>query len=619
MIPLLFSSVLAGLLALLLYQRTVYPFFWVDLIYYLKLRRYGKSLQARMKSGIITYLDRFLHQARMNPNKPFIIFESQTLSYRDVDRRSNRIANAFRAHGSPGQGDIVAMLMCNEPDFICVWLGLCKLGCEVAFLNNNIKAKSLLHCFRSCGAKTLVVGADLVCLVEEVLPDLKKDNMALWVVGHTAPSEEFTSLLDKVESMSGESSSDLPKVNIMSNFLFIFTSGTTGLSKAARVGHLKAVLSMAFFEMCGATSEDIIYIPLPLYHMSASLLGIGGCIQLGATCVLKKKFSASQFWKDCVKHDVTVVQYIGELCRYLCNHPAVPEEKAHRVRLAAGSGLRSDVWRQFVQRFGSRIKIREGYGLTEAGIGFLNYTEEVGPIGRAGYFNKLSMPFELLRHDPVSYEAVRTPAGRCIRALNGEAGILVAPLSAMNQFLGYAGNQVQSEKKLLRGVFKDGDVFFNTGDLLLHDDQDFLYFRDRIGDTFRWKGENVSTTEVSEAVGLLDFIQEANIYGVTIPGNEGRAGMAAIVLQQDHKLNGSELYDHLVKTLPAYAWPRFLRIQTSLDVTETFKQQKVKLVTEGFDPDVSHDLLYFLDVSQKEYTLLTVSLYQDIVNGKIKV
>ncbi|KAK5878487.1 hypothetical protein CesoFtcFv8_023887 [Champsocephalus esox] len=619
MIPLLFSSVLAGLLALLLYQRTVYPFFWVDLIYYLKLRRYGKSLQARMKSGTITYLDCFLHQARKNPNKPFIIFESQTLSYRDVDRRSNRIANAFRAHGSPGQGDIVAMLMCNEPDFICVWLGLCKLGCEVAFLNNNIKAKSLLHCFRSCGAKTLVVGADLVCLVEEVLPDLKKDNMALWVVGHTAPSEEFTSLLDKVESMSGESSSDLPKVNIMSNFLFIFTSGTTGLSKAARVGHLKAVLSMAFFEMCGATSEDIIYIPLPLYHMSASLLGIGGCIQLGATCVLKKKFSASQFWKDCVKHDVTVVQYIGELCRYLCNHPAVPEERAHRVRLAAGSGLRSDVWRQFVQRFGSRIKIREGYGLTEAGIGFLNYTEEVGPIGRAGYFNKLSMPFELLRHDPVSYEAVRTPAGRCIRAQNGEAGILVAPLSAMNQFLGYAGNQVQSEKKLLRGVFKDGDVFFNTGDLLLHDDQDFLYFRDRIGDTFRWKGENVSTTEVSEAVGLLDFIQEANIYGVTIPGNEGRAGMAAIVLQQDHKLNGSELYDHLVKTLPAYAWPRFLRIQTSLDVTETFKQQKVKLVTEGFDPDVSHDLLYFLDVSQKEYTLLTVSLYQDIVNGKIKV
>ncbi|XP_075936005.1 long-chain fatty acid transport protein 6 [Anarhichas minor] len=617
MIMVVLSSVFAGLLALVLYQRRTYPFFWVDLIYYLKLRSYGKTLRARMQQGIVTYLDCFLHQVKKNPNKPFIVFENQTLTYRDVDRRSNRFANAFRTEGSLKQGDIVALLMFNEPDFICVWLGLCKLGCEVAFLNVNIKAKSLLHCFHSCGARTLVVGADLVRLVEEVLPDLKKDHMALWVVDHTSP-EEFSTLLDKVEHMSGENLSDLPKVDIMSNFLFIFTSGTTGLSKAARVGHMKAIGSMAFLHMCGATSDDVIYITLPLYHMSASLLGIGGCIHLGATCVLKKKFSASQFWKDCVKHNVTVVQYIGELCRYLFNHPAVPEERTHRVRLAAGSGLRSDVWREFVQRFG-RIKIREGYGLTEASIGFLNYTDEVGPIGRASYFNKLAMPFELLRYDPQTYEPVRTNSGRCIRAPIGEAGILVSPLTAMNQFLGYAGNQVQSEKKLLRAVFKAGDVYFNTGDLLLHDDRGFLYFRDRIGDTFRWKGENVSTTEVSEVLGLLDFIQEANIYGVTIPGYEGRAGMAAIVLKQDHKLDGTKLYNHLIKTLPAYAWPWFLRVQTSLDVTETFKQQKVKLVQEGFNPDVAKDLLYFLDVSQKDYIPLTACLYHDIVTGKIKL
>ncbi|XP_042364990.1 long-chain fatty acid transport protein 6 isoform X2 [Plectropomus leopardus] len=560
MIPVVVSSVLAGLVALVVYQRMNYPFFWVDLIYYLKLRRYGKTLQARMQKGIITYLDCFLDQARRNPNKPFIIFEKQTLTYQDVDRRSNQFANAFRTDGSLKQGDIVALLMFNEPDFVCVWLGLCKVGCQVAFLNVNIKARSVLHCLHSCGARTLVVGADLVGLVKEVIPDLKKDSMAVWVVDHTSPSEDFSSLLDKVEHMSGETLSDLPKVDIMSNFLFIFTSGTTGLSKAARVGHLKAIMSMAFFHMCGATSDDIIYITLPLYHMSASLLGIGGCIHLGATCVLKKKFSASQFWKDCVKHNVTVVQYIGELCRYLFNHPMVPEERAHRVRLAAGSGLRSDVWKVFVKRFG-RIKIREGYGLTEAGIGFLNYTDEVGPIGRASYFNKLSMPFELLRYDPQTYEPVRTHSGRCIQAQIGEPGILVAPLTAMNQFLGYAGNQVQSEKKLLKDVFKGGDVYFNTGDLLLHDHRDFLYFRDRIGDTFRWKGENVSTTEVSEVIGLLDFIQEANVYGVTVPGYEGRAGMAAVVLKQDHRLNGAKLYNHLLKTLPAYAWPWFLRIQ----------------------------------------------------------
>ncbi|KAL6097282.1 slc27a6 [Pungitius sinensis] len=618
MIAAVLTGVFSGLLALGLYQRLAYPFFWLDVMYWCKLRSYGKTLRARMQRGIVSYLDCFLHQAKQNPHKPFIVFEDQTLTYRDVDRRSNRFANAFRSEGFLKPGDIVALLMFNEPDFICAWLGLCKVGCEVAFLNVNLKAASLLPCFRSCGARTLVVAADLAHLVDEVWPDLKKDNVTVWVMDHTSPSEEFNTLLDKVENISGENLSDLPKVDIMSNFVFIFTSGTTGLSKAARVGHMKAIVSMSFLHMCGARSDDVVYITLPLYHMSASLLGLGGCIHLGATCVLRRKFSASQFWKDCVKHDVTVVQYIGELCRYLFNHPQVPEEKTHRVRLAAGSGLRSDVWREFVQRFG-KIKIREGYGLTEASIGFLNYTDEVGPIGRASYFNKLSMPFELLRYDPQTYEPVRTDSGRCIRAPKGEAGILVAPLTAMNQFLGYAGNQVQSEKKLLRGVFQAGDVYFNTGDLLMHDHRDFLHFRDRIGDTFRWKGENVSTTEVSEVFGPLDFIQEANIYGVTIPGHEGRAGMAAIVLRPDHKFDGPTLYEHLLKTLPAYAWPWFLRVQTSLDVTETFKQQKGKLVQEGFNPEVSKDLLYFLDVSQKDYVPLTSCVYRDIVTGKIKL
>ncbi|XP_072228697.1 long-chain fatty acid transport protein 6 [Leuresthes tenuis] len=618
MLAVVLSSVLTGLLALLLYQKVTYPFFWLDFFYFLKLRRYKQTVATRMQQGIVTYLDCFLYQAKKNPQKPFIIFENQTLTYEDVDRRSNKFAGAFRTAASLKQGDVVALLMCNEPDFICVWLGLCKLGCEVAFLNVNIKAKSLLHCFQTCGAKTLVAGSDLVHLVKEVLPDLKGDNIGVWVVDYTSPSEGFNTLLDKVENMPGETLNHIPKVDIMSNFLFIFTSGTTGLSKAACVGHLKAIGSMVFFDLCGATSEDIIYITLPLYHMSASLLGIGGCIHLGATCVLKKKFSASEFWKDCVKHNVTVVQYIGELCRYLLNHPMVLEEKAHCVRLAAGSGLRSDIWKKFLTRFGIS-KIREGYGLTESSIGFLNYTDEVGPIGRASYFNKLSFPFKLLRYDPETTEPVRTNSGRCVQVQTGEEGILITPLTAMNQFLGYAGNKVQSEKKLLRDVFKDGDVYFNTGDLLLQDDRDFLYFRDRIGDTFRWKGENVSTTEVSEVLGLLDFIQEATIYGVSIPGYEGRAGMAALVLKKDLKLDGKKLYDHLVKRLPAYAWPWFLRIQTSLDVTETFKQQKLKLVQEGFNPHATRDPLYFLDVSQKDCILLTSTLYQHIVSGKISL
>ncbi|XP_057674949.1 long-chain fatty acid transport protein 6 [Corythoichthys intestinalis] len=618
MLTIAFTSILAALLTLLFYQKTCYPFFWEDLKYYLKLRIYRKSLQARMRRGIVTYLDCFLLQASQNPNKPFIIFENQKLTYRDVDRRSNQFANAFREKKSLKEENIVALLMCNEPDFICVWLALCKLGCQVAFLNTNIKAKALLHCIQSCGAKMLVVGSGLDCLLEGMLPELQKDNISVWTVHPSSLPKGVITSLEKVQNMSTENQCGPLKTDIMSNFLFIFTSGTTGFPKAARVGHLKAIMSMAFLHMCGATSDDVIYITLPLYHMSASLLGIGGCIQLGATCALKKKFSASQFWKDCVKYNVTVVQYIGELCRYLVNRPMVPEENSHSVWLAAGSGLRSDVWKAFTKRF-STVKVREGYGLTEASIGFLNYTDEVGPIGRASYFNKLSTPFKLLRYDPQTYEAYRTLSGRCEQAQMGEAGILVAPITAMNPFLGYAGNKIQSEKKLIKDVFIKGDVYFNTGDLLLQDQREFLYFRDRIGDTFRWKGENVSTMEVSEVLCLLDFIQEANVYGVSVPGYEGRIGMAAIVLKEEHTLHGPKLYCHLVETLPAYAWPWFLRIQPSLDMTETFKQQKGKLVQEGFNPEITQDHIYFLDITQKDYLLLNVSLYEDIVCGKIKL
>ncbi|XP_029566339.1 long-chain fatty acid transport protein 6 isoform X1 [Salmo trutta] len=614
----MFTTFAAGLFAILVFQRMTYPLFWEDLIYYLNLRKVGKALKSRMQRGVITYLDSFLYQAKKMPDKAFIVFEGQTLTYQDVDKRSNQFAKVFRTKGGLKKGDIVALLMSNEPDFICVWFGLSKLGCEVAFLNFNIKSKSLLYCFESCGAKSLVVGADLVSSLGEVLPSLKENAIEVWVTDIGCPHEGVNTLLDKVEQASDMALPDCPRADLMSNFLFIFTSGTTGLPKAARVGHLKAVMCMAFLRLCGARSDDNIYITLPLYHMTASLLGIGGCIQLGATCILKKKFSASQFWKDCVKHNVTVFQYVGELCRYLVNQPVVPEERAHKVRVAAGSGLRADVWREFARRFG-KINVREAYGLTEASIGFVNYTNEIGPIGRAGYFNKLNMPFEFLSCDPQTYEPIRTDSGRCVKANKGETGLLVAPVSVMNPFLGYAGNTLQSEKKLLRDVFKEGDVYFNTGDLMLQDHRDFVYFRDRIGDTFRWKGENVATTEVSEILGSLEFLQEVNVYGVTVPGYEGRAGMAAIVLKMDQKLDGKKLYNHLVQSLPAYSWPWFLRIQTSIDVTETFKQQKRKLVQEGFSPEAVQESLYFLDLSQRDYVPLTQSLHDDIVSGKIRL
>ncbi|XP_064164215.1 long-chain fatty acid transport protein 6 [Anguilla rostrata] len=620
MIAWVLTTVAAGLLALAVFQKIVYPYFWDDLIYYLKLRKVGRVTSRRMKNGVITYLDCFVEQTRRIPEKPFIVFEDQVLTYGYVDRRSNKVAQVFRTVGRAKKGDTAALLMSNEPDFICVWFGLSKLGCQVAFLNFNVKSKSLLHCIDSCGAKVLIVGSDLVSSLDEVLSTLQDNGIDLWVVDTSTPHKGVHTLLDKMETASDAPppAEGPPRTDIMSTFLLIFTSGTTGLPKAAHISHLKAVMCMCFLRLCGATPGDRVYVSMPLYHMSATLLGLGGCIDLGATCVLKRKFSASQFWKDCQKYDVTVFQYIGELCRYLVNQPKVAEETAHRVRIAAGSGLRPDVWREFRRRFGN-VRIRESYGLTEASVGFVNYTAEPGPIGRAGYFNKLSLPFEFLKYDPVTYEPVRNDAGRCVKSNRGETGILVAPVTAMNPFLGYAGNRALSEKKLLRDVLREGDVYFNSGDLMLRDHRDFVYFRDRVGDTFRWKGENVATTEVAEVLGGVDFLQDANVYGVSVPGYEGRAGMAAVVLKPDQTLDGEKLYNHLRENLPAYSWPWFLRVQPALDMTETFKQRKRKLVEDGFCPQHVLEPLYFLHASERTYVPLTECLYDDIVSGKVRL
>ncbi|XP_006626989.2 long-chain fatty acid transport protein 6 [Lepisosteus oculatus] len=615
----LFVAAAAGFLALLIFQKMFYPYFWDDLIYYLKFQRVKRLMKLRMGEGVVTFLDCFVHQARKTPDKPFIVFEGEVYTFEDVDKRSNKVAQVFKQQGGVKKGDTVALLMSNEPDFICVWFGLCKLGCQVAFLNFNIKSKSLLHCFESCEAKTLVLGADFIHLLDDVLFTLQQNKIDLWLLDRDSPYQGVNTLLDKIEGASEESVPDVcSPTDIMSNFIYIFTSGTTGLPKAARISHLKAVMCLCFLRLCGATTNDNIYITLPLYHMSASLLGIGGCIELGATCVLKRKFSASQFWSDCQKYNVTIFQYIGELCRYLVNQPKVAGEMNHKVRIVAGSGLRSDVWKEFIKRFG-KIKIVESYGLTEASIGFINYTNKIGPIGRAGFLNKRILPFDFLKYDLQSNEPVRTEKGYCVKVKKGETGLLVAPVSVMNPFLGYAGNRELSEKKLLRNVFKRGDLYFNTGDLMLHDDEDFVYFRDRVGDTFRWKAENVATTEVADILSSVDFLQEVNVYGVSVPGYEGKVGMAALVLKCDQKLDGKELYAHLIKHLPLYSWPWFLRVQMSLDVTETFKQQKGKLVAEGFNPAVIKEPLYVLDTSEKTYIPLTEPVYDDIVSGQIRL
>ncbi|XP_061234112.1 long-chain fatty acid transport protein 6 isoform X2 [Neopsephotus bourkii] len=557
----------AGIVSMYLMQRVIFPYFWADLRYLLKVLMYGLRVEKyRLQGRIFTILDKFVKLAEKQPHKPFLIYEGKVHTYRDVDRKSNRVAQVFLHHGALKKGDTVALLMGNEPDFIHVWFGLAKLGCVVAFLNFNVRSRSLLHCVSSCKPNILVVGADLLGTLEEILPDLQKD-ISVWIMTKDSTFSSVHTLLDKIEAASED---PVPvnrrsANNLKSSVLYIFTSGTTG-----------------------------------------------------ATCVLKKKFSASQFWSDCKKYNVTVIQYIGELCRYLCSQPVKEGEKNHKVRLAVGNGIRNNVWKDFKNRFGS-VKICEFYGATEGNICFMNHTEKIGSVGRTNFFYKLFFPFDLIKYDFQKDEPIRNKHGWCEKVKKGEAGLLISKVNAKNPFFGYAGNKRHTEKKLLCEVFKKGDLYFNTGDLMVQDHENFLYFWDRIGDTFRWKGENVATTEVSDIIVMLDFIQEANVYGVSVPDHEGKAGMASLILKQNTLLDLEQIYKQVVTYLPSYACPLFLRVQDKMEMTGTFKQQKFRLVDEGFNPSTITDPLYFLDNSKKAYVLLTKEVHEMILSGKIKL
>uniref|UniRef100_A0A1A8P804 long-chain-fatty-acid--CoA ligase n=1 Tax=Nothobranchius rachovii TaxID=451742 RepID=A0A1A8P804_9TELE len=611
-------AVAVGVFSALVLQKLCFPYFWTDLLFLWKVVRYGVKLELfGLMSSVRTVLDRFMEQAQRIPDKPFVIYDGSVHTYREVDRRSNQLAHVFLRQVKLKKGDCVALLMSNEPDFLNVWFGLAKVGCSVAFLNTNIRSRSLLHCFSCCGARTLIVGSDLVDSLDDILLE---DNIQVWTMRRHSEHSKVHTLLDRLDTAPDQPvPAELRATkSLRTPTLYIFTSGTTGLPKAAVITHLQSLKAAAGFWAFGGTEDDVVYIPLPLYHSAASLIGIGGTIELGATCVLKKKFSASQFWNDCRQHDVTIFQYIGELCRYLCNQPKTEMDQDHKVRMGVGNGLRQDVWREFLSRFGN-IKMCEVYGSTEGNLCFMNHIGKIGTVGRSNLFYRLLFKYDLVKYDMIKDEVVKDQQGFCQRVNRGETGLLLSKVSSISPFFGYAGSKQLTEKKLMRNVFAKGDAYFNTGDLMAEDQEGFICFRDRVGDTFRWKGENVATTEVTETLGLVDFIQEVNVFGVEVPGHEGRAGMAALIVRPGLTFDGKKLFEHSVRDLPAYARPIFIRLQEVMEMTSTFKQQKFQLVQSGFNPSTISDPLYVLDYRQKSYVPLTEQLYQSIVSGEHKL
>ncbi|XP_026996045.2 very long-chain acyl-CoA synthetase-like [Tachysurus fulvidraco] len=596
-----------------------FPYFLHDCVFMMKsLRVRSKRMNFRKSVPYYTVLDCFVAAAHRHPHKPFVVFEDDVYTYQQVDRWSNRAAHALRKHTTLREGDTAALLMANEPHFIFLCLGLMKIGCSTSLLNTNIRGKSLTHCFLCCEAKVLIAGAEYRSAVCEVLPELRKRGVSVFLLCDNCDFDGVQSLKDKMDiSEDGPVSHTLrANITMKSPAFYIYTSGTTGLPKAGVILH-ERIWSAAFFQsLFGVKPDDVIYIPLPLYHAAGLIIGLGGAIERGITVVLRKKFSVSQFWTDCRKHNVTVIQYIGEIMRYLCNTPKRDADRQHSVRLAIGNGLRAEVWQEFQCRFGVK-KIGEFYGASDGNMSFLNYTGKVGAVGKVNFLQRKLNPHALIQFDHEIEAPVRDSRGRCVPVRTGETGLLVCKITEITPFAGYSGNPEQTEKKKLRNVFEDGDVYLNSGDLLRTDHHGFMYFQDRVGDTFRWKGENVATSEVAGVISALDVVEDVCVYGVKVPGHEGRVGMAALTLKEEKEFDGEKAFSHITNFLPAYARPCFIRILRSMEMTGTFKQVKISLMKDGFDPERVTPPIYFLKDNCKSYIPLTHTHYNAIISGEI--
>lgn len=579
------------------------------------LRTLGR-LKAIFGDDAHTFADTIESLAETKPDNVAIRYNDQVWTYADYNGLANRYARWAEAQNI-GKGDSVALLMENRPEFLAAWLGLLKVGASAALVNTNLTGNSLSHCIEISNAKNLILGSELAESYFTILPLLKEPIKAWATGGPVQETEDLDALLE------GMSPSAMPKsvrdgLTIEDNALYIYTSGTTGLPKAAKISHARLQSMMtAFSAAANANENDRMYCTLPLYHSAGGVCAVGCVLTVGGSVILRKKFSAHSFWEDVSKYDATLFQYIGELCRYLLNTEKMPHEQDHNLRMAIGNGLRPEIWPAFQERF-KIPRILEFYGATEGNVALLNFDGTVGAIGRVPGWAKNKFNVDIVKFDTETEMPVRGPDGFCIRAEPGEAGEAVGkidedPDNPTGRFEGYAKSE-ETERKILRDVFEKGDAYFRTGDLLRQDKRGYFYFVDRIGDTFRWKGENVATSEVAEALSVIDGIDEANVYGVQVPGTDGRAGMASLVTGPDFDL--AALAPRLQRELPDYAVPIFLRLQQEMEITGTFKHRKVELVKEGFDPDTISDPIYMFSPQQSQYIPLDKALYDRVCSGE---
>ena len=587
-----------------------------DWIYITGFRRIIGAIGKYDPDAAYTLADAIEEAADAHAEGAFISFEGKEITYADFEARANRFAHWGLSVGLK-KGDTVALFMENRPDYIAFWTGMAKIAVRTALINYNLSGAGLAHCIKVADCKAIVMNPELAPQFASARGQVELPLGAFTLGGAADGLAQIDQAVDRAAQgrpdrsfRDGVTGGDVA--------LYIYTSGTTGLPKAAKISGVRARGMMRVFkDATEAGNRDRILLTLPLYHATGGMAAVGAALNAGACIILRRKFSASHFWQEAIDNRATMLVYIGELGRYLMNQPPSALERSHSITKGFGNGLRADVWEQFVERTGIK-RLVEFYGSTEGNVNFFNLDGKIGAVGRIPKLLRARLPARIIRFDVETEEPVRGPDGLCIEAAPDEIGEAVGPIThePRQRFDGY-NDEKQSKKKILTDVFAKGDKWFRTGDLMKMDVDGYIYFVDRVGDTFRWKGENVSTSEVEIAISSMPGVKHAIVYGVAVPGQDGRAGMAAITPKDGVDLKA--LYAHLAANLPTYARPVFLRFQDEVETTGTLKYRKVDLVKEGFDPMNTSDPLFVVDLDRKSYSPVATETLRQIASGVIRL
>lgn len=588
-----------------LYADAKYASFMARVLYY-SLHVLGD----RKKNSVALHVEKW---AADRPGKPAIFFEDQRITYAQFNSNANRVASVLRYLGAQ-IGESVALLMDNRPEYLFTIVGANKLGMVTGLINTKLKGDQLVHAFKITEADWVVVGAEYADRIEEIVDtlDVPRERILLWSEPGVAEAK-----IDDVRDMGRlmkTATAANPGLDVHDadrRFLYICTSGTTGLPKAVKIPNQRFLRAVYYFGQAAlkTNENDVMYTcGLPLYHNSGISQGWGVVLTGGGAIAIRRKFSVSGFWEDVDRYGVTLFSYIGEVCRFLLNSEPQPKERGHKIRAMIGAGLRPEIWTSFTERF-AIPQVVEYYGATEGNVGLVNLLNKPGVVGRM-------MPGNVLaKVNPDTEEFVRDGDGHLIKCGVGESGIMLGEIRGTTTFEGYV-DKSKNQSKVLSDPFGDEKRYFNSGDLLTLHENGFVSFADRLGDTFRWKGENVSTNDVQGVLDNCRGVVEACVYGVQVKGQGGRAG--AVALRVDESFDWKQFAESTRESLPAFSLPYFVRIEEELPMTGSFKLVKTGFKKDGFDPAVVKTELRFLHPSNGEYVKMTKKLYGEIQSGSLR-